>query len=204
MIVVGCDPGGHTGLVTVEVGADGTMSFRETLTLTRAATSLKRSRTDAQREHARMIYLYMERTNPDLVLIEEPWDVSDGWGGGGRRVGTGFHIGAAYGYTLAMVPPGTEVLAFPVRSQRQGKNKHNKGWVRGTTKLKALGVAKLLWENTVVGAPPFAEMTEHEQVAAAVILRHLAGDAFTEALQNPKGTTERNVKSRAIKNPGLA
>lgn len=162
---VGIDPGSSLGLVALVDEPDGTMSCRHALTLTRPAATRTRPRTLAELEQARLLALYLQTHTPDVCVIEEPWDVSDGWGKGGRRIGTGFRIGAAWAFAVSAVPPGVELTTYPVRG-----NAKTPGWMGGH-KQQALARAEAAWAE--VHGPAWHTLDEHQQAAAGVLLYHL-------------------------------
>jgi len=108
--LVGVDPGASTGLVCVDLplGSWNILDARPvgTRTITRP-TSPK-----------------LSEWAPTDVALECPKDVSDGWGTGGRRVGTAFRLGVGYAACLFAIPPGVQIGTALVR----GSTKLGKGW----------------------------------------------------------------------------
>jgi hypothetical protein len=170
---IGVDPGAHTGLVVLETGPTGGLAgsrWIEQVTIDRPGLSRKRQWTwQAELELHRLIALFMERHGPELVVLEEPWDISDGWGVGGRRVGTGFRLGAAWALALAAVPANVLVECYPVRRRKARKGSRD-GWMNG----KAWGMRVAAQLAQVEGAPYWDDLSDHERAAFGVLAHHLA------------------------------
>jgi hypothetical protein len=169
---VGVDPGAHTGLVVLETGPTGGLQgsrWIEHVTLDRPGLSRKRQWTwQAELELHRLIALFMDRHGPELVVLEEPWDISDGWGIGGRRVGTGFRLGAAWALALAACPANALVECYPVRRRKARKGSRD-GWMNG----KAWGLRVAAQLAQVEGAPYWDDLSDHERAAFGVLAHHL-------------------------------
>ena len=162
--LVGVDPGSNLGIVSLQEEPDGTLSCRHALTITRPGVTPARPRQLAELEQARLFALFMQTEQPDECAMEEPWDVSDGWGKGGRRLGTGFRIGAAWGFAAGAIPPGIKVAFYPVRGKE--------GWMGRGRKDGVMLRVEHGWERNVRGVR-WAELSEHEQAAAGVLLHHM-------------------------------
>lgn len=125
--LVGVDPGASTGLVCVDLplGSWNILDARPvgTRTITRP-TSPKLSDAEKDLFHRLALAHQLQEWAPTDVALECPKDVSDGWGAGGRRVGTAFRLGVGYAACLFAIPPGTQIGTALVR----GSTKLGKGW----------------------------------------------------------------------------
>lgn len=143
--LVGIDPGTTAGLICLDL-APGSWSLWDarvvgTRTITR--TSSKKL-SDAEKDiHFRLTLAHqLLDWAPTDVALECPRDISDGWGSGGRRVGTAFRLGAMYAAALFAIPPGVRIGTALVR----GSSKLGKGWRGWGDKEKKLHDVRRLGE----------------------------------------------------------
>lgn len=184
---VGIDPGTHTGVVLLEEEPGGMLSCRHAVTIHRPAATLTRPRTLAELEQARMLALFLQTYTPHVCVIEEPWDVSDGWGKGGRRIGTGFRIGAAWAFAVGAVPPGVEMVTYPVRG-----NGKEPGWMGRGKKEGVMLRVEVAWRENVTGRD-WESLGDHERAAAGVLLHHLG------KLPSPMGRKQETKRLKAAR-----
>lgn len=128
--LVGLDPGTTSGLLCLDLPTSWrTMDARVVGHRTITRTSSKKLSEAEKDIHFRLTLMHqLQDWSPEHVALENPRDISDGWGGGGRRIGTGFRLGVMYAMALTAIPPGTQIGTYLVRGNRSGK-----GW-RGYAK----------------------------------------------------------------------
>lgn len=144
--LVGCDPGTSTGLVCLDL-APGSWSLWDarvvgTRTITR--TSSKKLSEAEKDLHFRLTLAHqLQDWAPTDIALECPKDISDGWGSGGRRVGTAFRLGVAYASALYAIPPGVRIGTALVR----GSSKLGPGWRGYGDKTKKLYAVEQLGKH---------------------------------------------------------
>jgi hypothetical protein len=189
-VLVGVDPGSITGVVALDFPASvlgwnwAQARLLGTWTVRRPDPNTNRTEAEADAELGYRLRQVFAQVEPNVIVFEEPMDVSDSWhfkgaGRGGRHTkrGTGFRIGAVYGIAVAAAHfPTRRIYSYPVHDF--GKRP---GWMGPprTPREVALRRAGLIAGSldrfrkaSTLTAAPLEPWSEHALCALGVCLHH--------------------------------
>ncbi len=169
-VVVGVDPGSHTGIVAVQVTGDLRWERATVLGVHSLAPSDRKGLWGPARdvEYADRIAMTLAKFLPRHVALEEPKDGSILWRGMKRQQkSTAFRLGAYYGYAAqgAVRTGALEVASYPVTTSRS-----EVGWMGGRSHGQVRAEGAML--ARVMGADA-SGWSDHAWMALGVISHHL-------------------------------